>query len=62
MRKTKKIFMRITESQKVRLFDTVSKLNEISSEHNSKISVSAFLEQAIERAIKQAQRKVREIE
>ena len=60
MAKSERIHLRISKAQKVRLFEVVQNLNSQEQEQNSNLSVSAFLELAIERAIKQAQRKVRE--
>lgn len=60
MQKNERLYLRLTKPQKVRLFEAVKNLNEQAQEPSSKMSVSAFLEKAIERAIKQAQRKARE--
>ena len=60
MAKSERIHLRISKAQKVRLFEVVQNLNNQEQEQTSNMSVSAFLERAIESAIKQAQRKVRE--
>jgi hypothetical protein len=60
MAKSERIHLRISKAQKVRLFEVVQNLNNLGQTQDAKITVSAFLHLAVERAIKQAQRKVRE--